>query len=109
MKAVTWQGPRDVRVFDVPDPVVSEPTDAIVRITSTAICGSDLRLYEVVDGRGPDAVVDAVGMEAHGSPRGSLAQKAAGLPPDAGLLPDAVARPVIDKYGSTGWPHCTPP
>jgi len=50
-------------------------------------------LIDLVDGRGPDAVIDAVGMEAHGSPRGSLAQKA------AGLLPDAVARPVIDKYG----------
>jgi threonine dehydrogenase-like Zn-dependent dehydrogenase len=48
MKAVTWQGRRDVRVENVPDPVILEPTDAIVRITSTNICGSDLHLYEVL-------------------------------------------------------------
>jgi threonine dehydrogenase-like Zn-dependent dehydrogenase len=48
MKAVTWHGRRDVRVEDVPDPRIEEPTDAIVRITSTAICGSDLHLYEVL-------------------------------------------------------------
>jgi threonine dehydrogenase-like Zn-dependent dehydrogenase len=48
MKAVTWHGKRDVRVEEVPDPRILEPTDAIVRITSTAICGSDLHLYEVL-------------------------------------------------------------
>ena len=48
MRALTWQGKRKVRVEDVPDPVLQEPTDAIVRITSTAICGSDLHLYEVL-------------------------------------------------------------
>ena len=47
MKALTWQGRRKVTVEEVPDPVLREPTDAIVRITSTAICGSDLHLYEV--------------------------------------------------------------
>ncbi len=46
MKAVTWQGKRSVAVEDVPDPVIQEPTDAIIKITSTAICGSDLHLYE---------------------------------------------------------------
>src|SRR5215217_7374715 len=45
MKAVTWQGKRDVRVETVPDPRIEEPSDAIVRITSTAICGSDLHIY----------------------------------------------------------------
>ena len=45
MRAVTWQGREDVRVEDVPDPTIEEPTDAIVEITSTAICGSDLHLY----------------------------------------------------------------
>jgi threonine dehydrogenase-like Zn-dependent dehydrogenase len=45
MKAVTWHGKQDVRVTDVPDPRIEHPTDAIVRITSTAICGSDLHLY----------------------------------------------------------------
>ena len=48
MKAVTWHGKRDVRVDTVPDPTIEEPTDAIVRITSTGICGSDLHLYEVL-------------------------------------------------------------
>jgi threonine dehydrogenase-like Zn-dependent dehydrogenase len=48
MKAVTWQGRRDVRVEEVPDPVIQEPTDAIVQITTTNICGSDLHLYEVL-------------------------------------------------------------
>ncbi len=48
MKAVTWHGKRDVRVDRVPDPVIEAPTDAIVRVTSTNICGSDLHLYEVL-------------------------------------------------------------
>ncbi|MBD0323372.1 MAG: glutathione-dependent formaldehyde dehydrogenase [Aldersonia sp.] len=48
MKAVTWHGKRDVRVDTVPDPTIQEPTDAIVEITSTNICGSDLHLYEVL-------------------------------------------------------------
>jgi threonine dehydrogenase-like Zn-dependent dehydrogenase len=48
VKALTWQGKRSVSVAEVPDPVIQEPTDAIVRITSTAICGSDLHLYEVL-------------------------------------------------------------
>ena len=48
MKAVTWQGKRDVRVETVPDPRIVDPTDAIVRVTSTGICGSDLHLYETL-------------------------------------------------------------
>ncbi|MGI4893564.1 MAG: alcohol dehydrogenase catalytic domain-containing protein [Janthinobacterium lividum] len=48
MRALTWQGKRSVSVQDVPDPVVVDPTDAVIRITSTAICGSDLHLYEVL-------------------------------------------------------------
>ncbi|AZS37280.1 putative zinc-binding alcohol dehydrogenase [Microbacterium lemovicicum] len=47
MKALTWQGKRNVSVETVPDPVIQHPTDAIIRVTSTAICGSDLHLYEV--------------------------------------------------------------
>jgi threonine dehydrogenase-like Zn-dependent dehydrogenase len=70
MKALTWQGKRDVRVEEVPDPRIEEPTDAIVRITSTAICGSDLHLYEVLGpflkpgdilGHEPMGVVEEVG------------------------------------------------
>jgi threonine dehydrogenase-like Zn-dependent dehydrogenase len=48
MRAVTWHGKRDVRVETVPDPEIRDPTDAIVRITSTGICGSDLHLYELL-------------------------------------------------------------
>ncbi|HEY2334190.1 MAG TPA: alcohol dehydrogenase catalytic domain-containing protein [Solirubrobacterales bacterium] len=48
MKALAFHGKRDVRVDEVPDPKIEQPTDAIVRITSTAICGSDLHLYEVL-------------------------------------------------------------
>ncbi|MEV7467640.1 alcohol dehydrogenase catalytic domain-containing protein [Streptomyces kronopolitis] len=48
MRALTWQGKRDVRVETVPDPEIVDATDIIVRITSTGICGSDLHLYEVL-------------------------------------------------------------
>ncbi|MDX2116148.1 MAG: zinc-dependent alcohol dehydrogenase [Planctomycetota bacterium] len=45
MRAACWQGKQDIRVEDVPEPQIINPRDAIVRITSTAICGSDLHLY----------------------------------------------------------------
>ncbi|MEU4825747.1 zinc-dependent alcohol dehydrogenase [Actinomadura sp. NPDC023710] len=48
MKAVTWHGKRDVRVDEVPDPEIKESNDAVIRVTSTGICGSDLHLYEVL-------------------------------------------------------------
>src|SRR5690348_2175794 len=48
MRAVTWQGRRKVSVDTVPDPAIKEPSDAIIRVTSTNICGSDLHLYEVL-------------------------------------------------------------
>jgi threonine dehydrogenase-like Zn-dependent dehydrogenase len=72
MKAVAWHGKRDVRVDTVPDPTIEQPTDAIVRITSTGICGSDLHLYEVLGafmtegdilGHEPMGVVEEVGSE----------------------------------------------
>ena len=48
MRAVTWQGRRKISVEEVPDPNIEQATDAIIRVTSTAICGSDLHLYEVL-------------------------------------------------------------
>ncbi|MER5650487.1 zinc-dependent alcohol dehydrogenase [Streptosporangium sp. NPDC002524] len=72
MKALTWHGRRDVRVEEVPDPVLKEPNDAIIRVTTTAICGSDLHLYEVLGpfmgegdilGHEPMGVVEEVGPE----------------------------------------------
>src|SRR5512142_1155818 len=64
MKAVTWHGRRDVRVDTVEDPKLEEPTDAIIEVTSTNICGSDLHLYEVL-GAFMDAG-DVLGHEAMG-------------------------------------------
>jgi threonine dehydrogenase-like Zn-dependent dehydrogenase len=70
MKAVTWHGKRDVRLEWVPDPQLKESTDAIVRVTSSGICGSDLHLYEVLGpfmqegdvlGHEPMGVVEEVG------------------------------------------------
>jgi threonine dehydrogenase-like Zn-dependent dehydrogenase len=70
MRALTWHGRRDVRVEDVPDPVIEQPTDAIIRVTSSAICGSDLHLYEVLGpflargdvlGHEPMGIVEEVG------------------------------------------------
>ena len=72
MKAVTWHGKRDVRVDTVPDPAIEQPTDAVVRITSSGICGSDLHLYEVLTpfmkegdilGHEPMGIVEEVGSE----------------------------------------------
>ncbi|HEX3707852.1 MAG TPA: zinc-dependent alcohol dehydrogenase [Mycobacteriales bacterium] len=72
MKAVVWHGKRDVRVEQVPDPTIQEPTDAIVRVTTTNICGSDLHLYETLGafmdkgdilGHEPMGVVEEVGSE----------------------------------------------
>lgn len=48
MKALTWQGKRTVAVEEVADPVIQKPEDAIIRVTSSAICGSDLHLYELL-------------------------------------------------------------
>ncbi|MER7174851.1 zinc-dependent alcohol dehydrogenase [Streptomyces mesophilus] len=72
MRALTWHGKRDVRVETVPDPRIEDPTDIVVRITSTGICGSDLHLYEVLGpyldpgdilGHEPMGVVEEVGPE----------------------------------------------
>ncbi|MGN7134514.1 zinc-dependent alcohol dehydrogenase [Rhodococcoides corynebacterioides] len=72
MKAVTWHGKRDVRVDTVPDPRIEHPTDAIIEVTSTNICGSDLHLYEVLGpfmnpgdilGHEPMGIVREVGSE----------------------------------------------
>jgi len=70
MRALTWQGTAKVSVETVPDPKIQEPTDAIVRITSTAVCGSDLHLYDVLGmfldqgdvlGHEPMGIVEEVG------------------------------------------------
>ncbi|MET9463855.1 zinc-dependent alcohol dehydrogenase [Streptomyces sp. NPDC006544] len=72
MRALTWHGKRDVRVDTVPDPVIKDPTDVIVKITTTGLCGSDLHLYEVLGpfldagdilGHEPMGIVEEVGAE----------------------------------------------
>jgi threonine dehydrogenase-like Zn-dependent dehydrogenase len=70
MKAVTWQGVHDMQVSEVPDPQIQEPTDVIIKVTSTALCGSDLHLYEPlapfmepgdIVGHEPMGIVEEVG------------------------------------------------
>ncbi|MFE7584619.1 zinc-dependent alcohol dehydrogenase [Streptomyces gardneri] len=72
MRALTWHGKRDVRVDTVPDPVIRDGDDVIVRITTTGLCGSDLHLYEILGafldpgdilGHEPMGVVEEVGPE----------------------------------------------
>ena len=72
MRAVVWHGKEEVRVDNVPDPIIQEPTDAIIRVTSTAICGSDLHLYSKlypvmregdIIGHEPIGIVEEVGRD----------------------------------------------
>jgi threonine dehydrogenase-like Zn-dependent dehydrogenase len=72
MRALTYHGKRDVRVDTVADPTIEQPTDAIIRVTSSGLCGSDLHLYEVLGpfigegdvlGHEPMGIVEAVGSE----------------------------------------------
>jgi threonine dehydrogenase-like Zn-dependent dehydrogenase len=73
MLAVRWMGPRKISVDDVPDPKIEQPTDAIIRVTATGICGSDLHLYDHgatlamkpgdIIGHEPMGVVEEVGSE----------------------------------------------
>jgi threonine dehydrogenase-like Zn-dependent dehydrogenase len=75
MRAVTWQGKRDVSVETVPDPRIEQSTDAIIKVTTTNICGSDLHLYEVLGafmdpgdilGHEPMGIVEEVGSDVTG-------------------------------------------
>ena len=79
MRALTWRGQHDVRVEDHPDPQIQEPTDAIIRVTSSAICGSDLHLYDFLGpfiddgsilGHEPMGIVEEVGSEVSHIKRG---------------------------------------
>ncbi|MAS54386.1 MAG: glutathione-dependent formaldehyde dehydrogenase [Pimelobacter sp.] len=72
MKAVTWQAPRKVAVQDVPDAKIIDPTDAVIRVTTTGLCGSDLHLYEPLSpfmtpgdvvGQEPMGIVEEVGSQ----------------------------------------------
>jgi threonine dehydrogenase-like Zn-dependent dehydrogenase len=72
MRALTWQGNEHVEITDVPDPHIQEPNDIVIRVTSTAICGSDLHLYGVLGpflkpgdvlGHEPMGIVEEVGAD----------------------------------------------
>jgi threonine dehydrogenase-like Zn-dependent dehydrogenase len=72
MRAVTWQAKRKIAVKDVPDPEIQTDSDAIIKVTSSAICGSDLHLYEVMTpfmepndimGHEPMGIVEEIGRE----------------------------------------------
>src|SRR3954462_12297756 len=74
MKTVAWHGNHDVPGDNVPHPLNEHPADAVVRVTSTGICGSDLHLYEVLGpfidagdilGHEPMGIVEAVGADVH--------------------------------------------
>ena len=90
MKAVAWHGTHDVRVDTVPDPTIEHPTDAIIRVTSSGICGSDLHLYEVLGpyidegdilGHEPMGIVEEVGSEvSHIAPGESETRRLGELP-----------------------------
>jgi threonine dehydrogenase-like Zn-dependent dehydrogenase len=75
MTALTWQGNQDVRIEDVPDPKIEKPTDAVIKVTSSGLCGSDLHLYAVLGpfleagdvlGHEPMGIVEEVGSEVKG-------------------------------------------
>lgn len=75
MKALTWHGTADVRVDTVADPVIEQPTDVIVKVTTTGLCGSDLHLYQVfgpfleegdILGHEPMGIVEEAGPEVSG-------------------------------------------
>ncbi len=79
LKALTYHGKRDVRVDDVPDPTIRETTDAIIKVTTTGLCGSDLHLYEVLGpfidegdvlGHEPMGIVEEVGSDVTNLKRG---------------------------------------
>jgi threonine dehydrogenase-like Zn-dependent dehydrogenase len=70
VKAVTWQGVHDMQVSEVPDPRIEEPTDVVIKVTSSGLCGSDLHLYETlapfmeagdIVGHEPMGIVEEVG------------------------------------------------
>jgi threonine dehydrogenase-like Zn-dependent dehydrogenase len=74
MRAVTWQGAKDIRVQNVPDPKIEAATDIVIRVTSSGLCGSDLHLYEVlapfmepgdIVGHEPMGIVEEVGSDVH--------------------------------------------
>ena len=95
MRAVTWQDRRKVSVETVPDPTIEQPTDAIIKITSTNICGSDLHLYETLGafmtpgdilGHEPMGIVEEVGSEV---------EEPQGRRPGRDPVPDLL-RPLLD-------------
>src|SRR6195952_3538608 len=74
MKAVVWHGVGDIRLDEVPDPVIEQPTDAIVRLTASAICGTDLHFVRgtfsgmkkgQILGHEGIGIVESIGSEVH--------------------------------------------
>ena len=97
MRALTWQGNEKVEVIEVADPVIEKPTDAIIKVTSTAICGSDLHLYGVL---GPYlSAGDVLGHESMGIVEGG---RGGGHPHSAwrsgGDPVQYLLRPLLDVY-----------
>ncbi|RUS48598.1 alcohol dehydrogenase catalytic domain-containing protein [Cohnella sp. AR92] len=111
MSAVTYQGPNKVEVTKVPDAAIEKRDDIVVRMTSTAICGSDLHLYKgnfplphgyVIGhepmGGGADAVIDCVGMDGKKTPLEYIEQK---LKLQGGMLgPIQFSTKAVRKFGT---------
>ena len=109
MKALTWQGTTEGHVEEVPDPVLEKPTDAIVKITSTAICGSDLHLYELfgpyldagdILGHEPMGVVVEVGAAVTHSPSATASSSRSTSPAALLHVQARAAVPVRDDPGA---------
>lgn len=104
MRAVTWQGRRQVAVENVPDPAVQEPDDAVIRVTSTAICGSDLHLYDVLTmymDRGDVLGHEAMGVVEEVGPRVSHVR-----PGDRVVVPFNIACGHCAMCGEQLFAHC---
>jgi threonine dehydrogenase-like Zn-dependent dehydrogenase len=92
-RVASYRGHRVIGVDLVPERLQRARTNGVEVVDLSQHDDVADRLRELTGGRGPDSVIDAVGMEAHGSPAGKMAQTA------AGLLPDALAEKFIDKAG----------
>ena len=102
MKAVTWQVKRNVSVDTVPDPIIEQPTDAIIKITSTNICGSDLHLYEVL---GP--FMDAGDILGH-DPMGIVEEIWNGMTTRSPTFRSPVCPPTSSTMPIGSWPRMSP-
>ena len=104
MRAAIYRGPGDIAVEEVPKPEIREPTDAIVRVTHTAICGSDLRFYR---GESDREKGSRVGHEPMGHRRGGRRRRAVGRArrPRVRVVRDEPGRVATERNGAKSVPR----